>query len=669
MPRHRETTFIGSHNIRSVEFEVQYMPNNEFVVSGRCEFYGAPPAPRPDYAQSIRDLIDNNPALQRYRNREIFLGDIEVIAHGAGDRYAITAVHFRLGNGFVHGERRSWMAQFAEDLRTGRARLAGEPERINVGFPAEGSVEIRAEPAQPTIDQVTDDILERWAGVREFTMEGRFDPLPRPVDANEPTIVVGADLRDVEPENASYENIIAEAEELQPQPRRRRRRSQLMIPETPIDAELRRVPISEINMALIAESVQPTARLTRSIEALGIIQPVALIEGNPNARQTTRRLYTIAAGQRRIMAAYELGHADVPALVFPNGTPRNVAASMALSENFIRRANPVTETLEAARLLREGYSPEEICRELRLPNRTFRGRLRLALLPDSVLSEMAAGNITLRMARMIAQLPAAARAQVIEEIQSGTEITIELLRSYQPRPVTQEELIPIADGVTARVQALTPERRHALETALENTVSLDGLDVEIAGRIRNLIEQVRGRGNRFSARLAVSAEEAAQQRGIHPSEVRADTIRPEGPITQEMLQQATERIQQRINADVAEAFRTGSVNMAPVNTGRVHRTFRTVPAGTPVAEAREEQRARRTPEQRQTAANVTEAIATMPRRWITVQTLIESTLTAMPDAALYTQAAQREIAGIALDLNAIHDRVQGFVEAESTVNA
>lgn len=160
--------------------------------------------------------------------------------------------------------------------------------------------------------------------------------------------------------------------------------------------ELMRVPVALLNEPDIAmrQSFDPLQleELVESIRAHGILQNLVLIRAGER--------YTVAAGHRRSIAAVLAGLDEVPALVFPEGTPAEEA--MKVAENSAReRVNPADEALYFNRLLTErcGNDTERLAGMVGLKLSFVEGRLDLLRGYPEVLEALQQRKINLAVAQ------------------------------------------------------------------------------------------------------------------------------------------------------------------------------------------------------------------------------------------------------------------------------
>lgn len=127
--------------------------------------------------------------------------------------------------------------------------------------------------------------------------------------------------------------------------------------------------------------------LARSIEEVGILQPLVLVENGDGTHR-------IVAGERRWRAAEMAGLASVPALI-AKLTPAQEAEIM-LIENLQRKdLDPIEEAQAYRALLDEhGYTQERLAEKLGVSQPHIANRIRLLRLPETVQEKISRGIIT-----------------------------------------------------------------------------------------------------------------------------------------------------------------------------------------------------------------------------------------------------------------------------------
>jgi ParB family chromosome partitioning protein len=161
------------------------------------------------------------------------------------------------------------------------------------------------------------------------------------------------------------------------------------------------------------------AELAASIAALGLLQ-------NLIVRPGAKGKFEVEAGERRRRAMLALADDkllprdhQVTCLVLEDTAEAAVETSLA--ENFHRLAmNPADEAVAFASLIDGGASIEDVARRFGLTVRFVEGRLRLAKLAPVVFEALAAGEITLDLAKAYgATSDQAIQAQVFEQVSSA----------------------------------------------------------------------------------------------------------------------------------------------------------------------------------------------------------------------------------------------------------
>jgi ParB family chromosome partitioning protein len=140
------------------------------------------------------------------------------------------------------------------------------------------------------------------------------------------------------------------------------------------------------------------AELKASIAAVGLLQNL-VVRAAPKGR------YTVEAGERRRQALTALADdkvlpRDHPVACLVLDADDANAVESSLTENFQRlNMNPADEAQAFATLVAEGARAEDVARRFGLTVRFVEGRLRLANLAPVVFEALAAGEITLDLAK------------------------------------------------------------------------------------------------------------------------------------------------------------------------------------------------------------------------------------------------------------------------------
>lgn len=161
------------------------------------------------------------------------------------------------------------------------------------------------------------------------------------------------------------------------------------------------------------------AQLKADIAARGLLQNLVV-------RKAARGRFEVEAGGRRLAALQALAadgeitpDQEVTCLVIEG--EESAVREASLAENFQRLAmNPADEAQAFAAIIEAGASVEEVARRFGLTIRFVEGRLRLAALAPCVFEALAAGEITLDMAKAYGAISDTDRqAQVFAELQNA----------------------------------------------------------------------------------------------------------------------------------------------------------------------------------------------------------------------------------------------------------
>ena len=185
------------------------------------------------------------------------------------------------------------------------------------------------------------------------------------------------------------------------------------------------VPASKLSIAPTnvrkRSDPEADAELKASIAAKGIIQNLI---GIPVARKKGE--YHITAGGRRLTQINALIEDGVLGPDYPVAVmvlaDKNDATEVSLIENFIRLNMSPAEECRAFQAIIDGEkkTPADVAKHFGLTERFVLGRLRLAGLADTIFDALAAGEITLDVAKAYASISDTVRqAAVFEEMGSG----------------------------------------------------------------------------------------------------------------------------------------------------------------------------------------------------------------------------------------------------------
>jgi hypothetical protein len=254
-----------------------------------------------------------------------------------------------------------------------------------------------------------------------------------------------------------------------------------LLPEHPIPATLAWLPLSELRW----RTMPPTAQFRESIRRQGVLQPIAVI-GPSRAGH-----YLVAAGRRRCTAVQQIAAADpaftrrMPCLVFPQGTPRHVAAAMALSENVQRRSNPVTDLSAIEEMIHTGASVRDIADQLNMPITVVQARMRLGNLIPELREALDAELISVANAERVARMGHPAQQRLVRT--TGVPITTGMV----------DEVLRV--GRTEQMQTTLPD--HVFGGPTRVPAAAEPPRLPLPGRYQQATLIVQPEGNRSRLRF------------------------------------------------------------------------------------------------------------------------------------------------------------------------
>lgn len=236
-----------------------------------------------------------------------------------------------------------------------------------------------------------------------------------------------------------------------------------LLPTERPEGRLASVRIDRINEGTVAGA---PAEFIESIRAYGVLQPIALVEDGAGR-------FDIAEGRRRRAAALAVGLPTIPALIFPAGTPRHVAAAITVTTNMHRQPNPISELEAIQQMVRDGASEEQIASELRLSVYVIRRRMALARLIPEFRDALLAGTLSVTTAQRVARHPEDEQRAMLAIWQETGRITRED-RAAQRRARRGEQAAAAEEPEDDRAQTLGATCSHTIGE-LEGMAAVHGL--------------------------------------------------------------------------------------------------------------------------------------------------------------------------------------------------
>ena len=154
--------------------------------------------------------------------------------------------------------------------------------------------------------------------------------------------------------------------------------------------------------------------LKTSIEKVGLINPITVRKGKDEAFP-----YTIIAGRRRVEAAILLDWTEINAVVYEadEAADDSYFTHVALAENVNRLdLHPLDEGAQYARLLKEGYSLEDLAAYFDRSISHIYQRMKLCNLIEDAREVFRNGQIKISTAAKIASLPKQVQKETVSAL-------------------------------------------------------------------------------------------------------------------------------------------------------------------------------------------------------------------------------------------------------------
>jgi ParB family chromosome partitioning protein len=245
------------------------------------------------------------------------------------------------------------------------------------------------------------------------------------------------------------------------------------LPEAPVDAPVREVPIERI----VVNPYQPRATfdaddieaLAQSIATHGVLQPVLLTE--------TPEGWRLIAGERRLRASVRAGLTTIPAVI--RSADEQDQLALALVENLQRSAlNALDEAAAFRRLMDEfGLTQEQVAQQVGRTRAAVSNTLRLLAVAPELQDALRAGRISEGHARALAGMPDHAEQvrllALVEQRGLSVRQTEQLVRQ-RPRTDASTSRVSPARAGDPDLEHMTARLRETLGTKVVLTPGRKG---------------------------------------------------------------------------------------------------------------------------------------------------------------------------------------------------
>ena len=219
------------------------------------------------------------------------------------------------------------------------------------------------------------------------------------------------------------------------------------------------LPLERITVPGAALLARPSARLVKSIQKVGILQAPAVVLLSGSTPHDPEATFEVILGRRRILAARMAGLVVARCEVYASGTPQ-LSALLGLIENEQRSAAWIKEVEDLRRLIEDGVGMTiDDLADFGFHRGSLAERLKIARLPDSILTQIFAGKMSQEVARQITRLTPAQQAQMAHLALQGEDITAERIKGVL-RAQINTGLAPVQTALTHAWADVTEPHVH-----------------------------------------------------------------------------------------------------------------------------------------------------------------------------------------------------------------
>jgi ParB/RepB/Spo0J family partition protein len=223
--------------------------------------------------------------------------------------------------------------------------------------------------------------------------------------------------------------------------------------------------------SLIARHAAP---LVKSIKKVGILQAPAVVLCTGAELDDPQATFEVVMGRRRVLAARLADLTVIKCEAYTSGTPQ-LSALLALIENEQRSAAWIKEVEDLHRLIDEGVglSLDDLA-EFGFHRGSLAERLKMAQLPQPILTQIFAGRLSQDVARKIARLTPTQQAKIAQLALAGEEITAEAVKNAL-RLQVNSGFAPLQTALTEAWEMLplihvTEPERNGQQPAVQESV-------------------------------------------------------------------------------------------------------------------------------------------------------------------------------------------------------
>jgi ParB/RepB/Spo0J family partition protein len=207
--------------------------------------------------------------------------------------------------------------------------------------------------------------------------------------------------------------------------------------ESPLSYETRHLPIDRL--VIPGEKLIKTSagQFQTNIQLVGLLHAPLVVLEQGQGIDDPEATFRVVAGRRRVAGACRVGLTYIECRVYDALSPQ-MRALIVLSENMHRSSAWIEELKALVELVDGGVgmTDTELAKSLGVPITRVREQLKLAHLPQPLLSQIFAGKMKLGTAKQLVRLSKTQQAFLAELSEMGEEITTELVEQILRRQIS-----------------------------------------------------------------------------------------------------------------------------------------------------------------------------------------------------------------------------------------
>lgn len=246
--------------------------------------------------------------------------------------------------------------------------------------------------------------------------------------------------------------------------------------------------ITELDISLISPNAYQPRRsfdqdklkeLADSISEHGVVQPIIV-------RPLERGKYELVVGERRLRASQSLGMDRIPAVV--KGFTNEQMMEIALVENIQRQdLNPIEEAMAYKRLMEEfGMTQEKLSQRISKSRSLIANMVRLLSLPQSIIDNVAVGEITVGHARTLL---------AIDDEATQNRLAQEIITQRLSVRETESLVKTISEEEKKRLIQKTERKGHSDTTAEGLSPTLKDIETKLRSLLSTKVK-IKNAGNK-----------------------------------------------------------------------------------------------------------------------------------------------------------------------------